>query len=180
MQEMRSKVTRGITTALLAGFLAASLGIPGAHAQELRQGNPLPDQAAKRRPARKPKVKPETAASWHARRGQFFQRNWGVELVDVRPVSSGYMLRFDYRVVDPTKAEVLSDRKAKPYLIDEATGTALAVPAMENIGELRQVAPLQTNRIYFMIFGNPGKLVKRGSRVTIVAGNFRAEGFVVE
>ena len=122
----------------------------------------------------------ETAASWRARRGLYFQRNWGVDIVGVRPVSSGYMLRFDYRVVDPEKAAVMKDKKAKAYLIDEKTHTTLAVPAMENIGELRQVAPLQFNRTYFIIFGNPGKLVKPGSRVTLVVGNFRAEGLVVD
>jgi hypothetical protein len=116
---------------------------------------------------------------WHARHGLSFQRNWGVDIVGVRRVSSGLMLRFDYRVVDPEKASVLTDRKARPYLIDEATGAALAVPAMENIGELRQVAPLETTRTYFMIFGNPGGLVKQGGRVTLVVGTFRAEGLEV-
>ena len=77
-------------------------------------------------------------------------------------------------------AAVLRDRTARPYLIDERTRTALAVPAMENVGELRQVAPLETDRTYYMIFGNPGKLVKPGSRVTLVAGPFRAEGMVVK
>jgi hypothetical protein len=90
------------------------------------------------------------------------------------------MLRFDYRVVDPQRAAALNDKKVKPYVIDEATGTALAVPAMENIGELRQVAPAQANRTYFIIFGNPGGLVKRGGRVTLVIGSLRAEGIVVD
>ncbi len=119
------------------------------------------------------------AAEWHARRGKYFQRNWGVDIVGIRPVSSGLMLRFDYRVLDPELASVLTDRTARPYVIDEATRTALAIPAMENIGELRQVAPLEPRRTYYMIFGNPGRLVKRGSRVTLVVGNLRAEGLVV-
>jgi hypothetical protein len=89
------------------------------------------------------------------------------------------MLRFDYRVVDGERASVLTDRKTRPYLIDERTGAAFAIPAMEKIGELRQVAPLEPTRTYFMIFGNPGGLVKRGARVTVVAGAFRAEGLEV-
>jgi hypothetical protein len=107
------------------------------------------------------------------------QRNWGVDLVGVRRVASGLMLRFDYRVLDPEKAAVLADHKSRPHLIDELTGTALAVPAMENIGELRQVAPLETTRTYFMLFGNPGGLVKHGARVTLVAGALRVEGLEV-
>jgi hypothetical protein len=145
-----------LVTALLAGAVAAG-GTPPA--------------------ARKAKVE---AGSWRERRGPFFKRHWGVDVVGVRRVSSGFMLRFDYRVVEPERAAVLTDRGAKPYLIDEATQTALAIPAMENIGELRQVAPLEVNRTYFMIFGNPGGLVKHGGRVTLVAGNFKTEGLEVE
>lgn len=126
------------------------------------------------------KTKPESAATWHARRSLFFQRNWGVDIVGVRRVSSGMMLRFDYRVVDVPRAQALRDKKARPYLIDEASNTALAVPAMENVGELRQVAPYEPGRTYYIIFGNPGGLVKRGGRVTLVVGNLRAEGLVVD
>ncbi len=117
---------------------------------------------------------------WHARHGAYFERNWGVDIVGVRRVSSGLMLRFDFRVVDPQRAAVLTDRKARPFLIDEATGTALAVPSMENIGELRQVAPLEVGRTYFMIFGNPGGLVKVGGKVTFVAGALKVEGLEAE
>ena len=163
---------------LLLGLLVNSLVVAQAQARE-RQARP--DQARKGHTAAQSKDESsETAASWHARRGLFFQRNWGVDIVGVRRVSSGFMLRFDYRVVDPVKAVALNDRKSKPYLIDEATRTALAVPAMENVGELRQVAPPEFNRTYFMIFGNPGGLVKRGSHVTIVVGNFRMEGLAVD
>jgi len=127
----------------------------------------------------KSKRQPRVDERWRSKRGLFFQRNWGIEIVGVRRVSSGMMLRFDYRVVNPAVAARLSEKKAKPYLIDEATHTALAVPAMENIGELRQTGKLDVGRTYFIIFGNPGGLVKRGGRVTLAVGNDRAEGLVV-
>lgn len=120
------------------------------------------------------------ARAWHARHGRSLQRQWGVDLKGIHPVSSGLMLRLDYQVLDPARAAALADKKVRPYLIDEATGTALAVPAMEKVGELRQTAPPVADRTYFMIFGNPGRLVKRGSRVTLVVGNLRAEGVVVD
>ncbi len=122
----------------------------------------------------------QSAAAWRARRGPYFKRNWGVEIIGVKPVASGYMLAFRYRILDPDKAKVLNDRKAHAYLVDEATGIALAVPALENVGELRPGAAPQADRSYFMVFGNPGKIVKSGSRVTLVAGNFRAEGLIVD
>jgi hypothetical protein len=122
----------------------------------------------------------EQARDWRMREGLFFKRNWGVEIIGVRPASSGYMLVLRYRMLDPEKAKILNDRKTKAYLIDEATGTVLAVPTMENVGELRPGATPEANRTYFMVFGNPGKLVRVGSRVSLVAGSFRADGLVVE
>ena len=129
-------------------------------------------------------VTPATVASaasaqWHARNAFYFKRKWGVDIVDVRPLSSGYMLAFRYRVLDPDKAKLLNDRKAKAYLRDEASGAVFAVPAMENIGELRSGTAPEADRIYYMIFGNPGRFVKAGSRVSIVAGDFHADGLVV-
>jgi len=174
------------TTALRAGLLAIGLLLPGALVlaqegapPEAGPSKAVPAAAPAPKAATKPRAKPVASTS-HVPRSQYFQRNWGVDIVGVRRVSSGSMLRFDYKVVDPGKAAALTDRKARPYLIDEASHTALAVPAMENIGELRQVAPLESNRTYFVIFGNPGGLVKRGGRVTLVVGNFRAEGLVVD
>lgn len=120
-----------------------------------------------------------TGADWAARQGLYYKRNWGVEVIGVKPVSSGYMLAFRYRILDPDKAKSLNDRKSKAYLIDEATGTRLAVPALENVGELRSGATPVADRNYFMIFGNPGRLVKSGSRVSIVVGNFRVDQLVV-
>ena len=123
---------------------------------------------------------PDTPVQAPARSGLFYKRNWGVEIVGVRPVSSGFMLAFRYRVLDPEKAKVLNDRKSKAFLRDDATGAVFAVPAMENVGELRSGAAPEAGREYYMIFGNPGRMVKPGSRVTIIAGNFHAEGLIVD
>ena len=121
-----------------------------------------------------------TAMAWHTREGQFFKRNWGVDIVGVHPVSSGYMLAFRYKVLDPVKASVLNDARAKAFLIDEASGATLAVPAMENVGELRQTSRPVAEREYFIVFGNPGRLVRPGGLVSVVVGSFRADGLVVE
>ena len=95
-------------------------------------------------------------------------------------VSSGFMLRFSFRVLDADKAKVLNDKKNTPYLIDETTNTKMEVPAMEKIGKLRQTAAPENGRQYWMIFSNRGLVVKPGNRVDIVIGNFRVNGLVVE
>ena len=121
-----------------------------------------------------------SSANWHSKEGLFYKRNWGVDVIGVRVISSGWMLRFDYRVLDEKKAKPLFDKMAKPYLIDGSSGVRLAVPTMENIGELRQSSTPAVNRIYYTIFGNPGKLVKPGSNVSVVIGNFRVDGLTVD
>ena len=160
---------------LLAGCIAGSFFISFSY-----------DAASASAPAVKTSGPPRAATAadqardWRMREGLFFKRNWGVEIIGVRPASSGYMLVLRYRMLDPEKAKILNDRKTKAYLIDEATGIVLAVPTMENVGELRPGATPEANRTYFMVFGNPGKLVRAGSRVSLVAGSFRVDGLVVE
>jgi hypothetical protein len=123
---------------------------------------------------------PASAATWHGTQNSYYKRKWGVDVVGVRLVSSGAMLRFSYRVIDPEKAQPLNDKRWNPYLVDEATGVKLGVPEMEKVGKLRQTGPAEEGRVYWMVFGNPGDLVKHGDRVDVVIGNFRADGIVVE
>ena len=117
---------------------------------------------------------------WRSHHSAYFKRNWGVDIVAVKPVSSGYMLAFRYRVVDPEKAKAMNDHTAKAYLRDEASGSVFAVPAMENIGELRTGVEPEAGRIYFIIFGNPGRIVKPGSKVSVMIGKFHADSMTVE
>jgi len=90
------------------------------------------------------------------------------------------MIDFRYRVLDPGKAMSLFDRKIKPYLIDEATGAVLAVPEPPKVGTLRNTRTPQPDRIYFILFANPGRYVQKGKRVAVVIGDFKAEHLVVE
>ena len=122
----------------------------------------------------------DEALAWRVHRGLNFERMWGIEILGVRLVSSDWMLQFKYRVTDPQKAQDLLSRHAKPYLVDQASGATLAVPAMENIGELRQVSAPEEGRTYYIIFGNANKIVRRGNRVSIAIGSFHADEMIVE
>jgi hypothetical protein len=169
MHSNRCKVILGLLSIGFATFVAIS----GAYAEE-----PSPVSASTAPPLKVALV--QISTNWHARQGLYYKRNWGVEIIGMKPVTSGYMLAFRYRVLDPEKAKLLNDRQTKAYVIDEASGIRLAVPAMENVGELRSGTAPEAGRTYFMIFGNPGKLVKSGSRISVVVGNFSVEGLVVD
>jgi hypothetical protein len=116
-----------------------------------------------------------------SRRAQmFYEGIWGIDELKVKYAESGEMIRFSYRVLDPAKAAALNDKKAEPFLIDSQVGVKLKVPQMEKIGQLRQSSAPIAGKSFWMAFSNSGRLVKRGDRVTVVIGQFKAEGLVVE
>ena len=106
---------------------------------------------------------------------------WGIEITSLRTSAHGHMIDFRYRVLDPDKAAMLADVRYNPILIDQSTGIQMKVPNTPKLGPLRQSAKrLEAGKIYFMLFANSGLLVKPGSLVTIVIGDFRAADLVVQ
>lgn len=118
--------------------------------------------------------------NWDKHHADYIKRTWGIDIDSVRLISSGYMLKFSYRVLEPDKAKPLNDKSNRPYLMDPASGVTLSVPALENVGEVRQSSTPLANHIYFMVFGNPGKIVQPGNRVSIAIGKFHVDGLVVQ
>jgi hypothetical protein len=131
-------------------------------------------------PPMDPTVASMEMRNWHARNGQLVRRTWGVEVLGVRLTSSDWMLNFRYKVEDADKARVLLDAKATAYLVDESSGARLSVPAMENIGDLRQTSRAKAGREYYIMFGNANQVVRKGSKVDVVIGAFHADGLVVQ
>ena len=106
---------------------------------------------------------------------------WGIEIDSLRTSANGIMIDFRYKVLDATKAAALGNKEARPYLIDQASGRRLGVPNTPKAGPLRQTAELmKVGRVYFTLFSNPGRIVKPGSNVTVVIGEFRAENLTVQ
>ncbi len=106
---------------------------------------------------------------------------WGVKVLSIRTTAAGRMLHFRYKIVDPEKASSLVSKKVKPYVIDLASNTKLSVPQLPKVGSLSQrTSNAKTDRIYFLLFSNPGKMIKPGDKVTIVIGDFKLENQTVE
>jgi len=114
------------------------------------------------------------------RAGTYYRVVWGVDSLTVRWAESGELIRFSYRVLDADKAKVLNDRKSEPSLIAPRAGVKLVVPTLEKVGQLRQSTDPEEGKAYWMTFSNKGRLVKRGDRVSVVIGQFRADGLVVD
>jgi hypothetical protein len=160
MNPKKSQLAAALAAAIIASAAAAQTAAPAA--------------GATRAPVR------ATAIPRSQRGEMYYARRYGVDHLQVRSTASGQSLEFRYRVLDPGKAASLNDKKSSPVLTDQRTRTKLAVSAVENIGSLRQVAPPQAGKEYWMVFQNPGKLVKHGDKVDIVIGPVRLSGLVVE
>jgi hypothetical protein len=112
--------------------------------------------------------------------GKYYLGAWGVEKLRVSYTSSGNLIRFSYRVADAGLAKPLADKAMTPYLYGQRSRALLQVPVMDKVGMLRQAAPPEAGKEYWMVFSNKGNLVKPGDRVNVVIGAFHADGLMVE
>lgn len=105
----------------------------------------------------------------------------GVEIIALRPIAADRMLEMRFRVIDAEKSLRLLGRTAghSLYLVDAKSGRALGVPSTK-VGTLRQatVRPVP-GKIYFAMFNNPG-IVRPGEEVTLVVGESRLPGLLVQ
>jgi hypothetical protein len=111
------------------------------------------------------------------------EANWGIKVEGLRLSAAGSMLDFRYRVLEPAKAAPLLDGKTQVFLIDEAHGAKLGVPDTPVLGRIRQTARngnLLTDRTYFIMFGNPGKALQRGDKVTLLLGQAKVSDLMVQ
>jgi len=174
MSDMPIRPTKFVLSVLFSSSIAVSAALAQSPA----------GKEAPAAPATKPSVT-RTATRYQPNRfagraGSHYKLLWGVDSLGVKWAESGEIIRFSYRVLDADKARVLNDKSAEPSLIDPRAGVKLVVPSMEKIGQLRQSATPESGKSYWMAFSNKGRLVKRGDRVSVVIGQFRADGLVVD
>jgi hypothetical protein len=168
---LRNRALQGTRVVLLAGVLASSILVSRAAAQSSASAGTQATAVAR------PHFQPDRFAG---RARKYYGLVWGVDSLSVKAVESGEVIRFTYRVLDADKAKALNDKKSEPFLIDPKAQVKLVVPSLEKVGQLRQSSTPQAGRSYWMAFSNKGRLVKRGDRVNVVIGQFRAEGLVVD
>jgi hypothetical protein len=171
-----------LLTCALAGALAASaphlLHAAGRSARTVSPPSGSVVGTATAAPAATARTKFNSVSS--NRQALQLRRLWGIDNIHVRSTASGALVRFSYRVVEVDKAKILNSKDATPYLFDEQHGLALQIPVMEQVGQLRQVAAPQNGRDYWMAFSNKGRYLKPGNHVTLITGNLRIDGLVVE
>jgi len=169
---------------LLAGILVSTPLASRVGAQSTQGASPAQASSTPATSA----AKPATAAEpYHnqpdriaKRAAAYYEAVWGIEAPSVKAVESGVILRFSYHVLDPEKAKPLNDKKIEPVLICPQKGLKLEIPSMEKVGKLRQTSAPEAGKSYWMAFSNSGRPVKRGDRVDIEIGQFKARGLTVD
>jgi len=156
-------------------IVACLLLLPGCGAANVATGSMNDDAGKATRQARQP------ASAQPVVEQPSIEQEWGVLVEGLRLSAADCMLDFRYRVTDPDKARRLLKRSLKPYLIDQATGVKLPMPPATKIGPLRQatLAP-KKDKVYYVMFANPGRFIKRGAVVDIIIGDFVAKNIVVQ
>lgn len=163
--------------AFVAILLASGMMLSGAQSAPPQSGKPT-QAVAPARPA--PVWQGYQANRLSARAEMYYEGVWGVGELRVKAAESGQLIRFNYRVLDPAKAAALNDKKMEPELLDAQAGVKLSIPQMEKVGKLRQSSTPKEGMTYWMAFSNPTLAVKRGHRVDVVIGSFRATNLAVE
>jgi hypothetical protein len=107
---------------------------------------------------------------------------FGVRIEGLRLSAAGYMLDLRYRVLDVEKARPFFDRESRPILMEEGTGARLVVPSAPKVGQLRTTGARNAvaDRSYSILFANPGRYAEAGAKLTLVVGELRIPGLVVE
>src|SRR5437879_12304592 len=100
---------------LVVGLLAGAVAL----AQ-----TPAPQAPAARAPSA---PAPQTRSRYQpdrfaGRAGSYYRLVWGVDALRVKSVESGEVLRFTYRVLDPSKAKALNGQKHEPGPVDPHGG----------------------------------------------------------
>ena len=105
----------------------------------------------------------------------------GIRVESLRLTAADYMLDLRYRITDLERAAPFFSRKTELQLVDPVSGARLAVPNTPKLGRLRQVARKDMpDRSYFVLFANPGRFLKAGSQVNLVAGDIHIAQLTVE
>jgi hypothetical protein len=161
----------GMSVMLLAGILSSGVLVSPVLAQS---ATPAAKPATVGTPTR------YQPSRFPGRAGAYYGVVWGVDSLSVKAVESGELIRFAWHVLDADKATPLNDKKVEPILLAPDALVKLVIPSLEKVGQLRQTSTPEAGKSYWMAFSNPGRTVKRGDRVDVVIGRFKAEGLVVE
>jgi hypothetical protein len=104
-----------------------------------------------------------------------FEEETGIRILRVAMTAGGGMVDIQYQVVDPDKALIVHDDDNPPRLLDEESGQIIGTPFHDH-----SFQELHTAVTYHEIMMNGGRLLERGSKITLNVGDSVLKHLVVE
>ena len=101
------------------------------------------------------------------------EARYGIRVTLLAVTAAGGMVDFRFRVVDPGKARRLMEDGVQITLIPEGSRVKLAAPKPHTMD-------YQADQVYFILFGNAGGVVKSGTPVSVVVGDFQLEPIIAK
>jgi hypothetical protein len=124
-----------------------------------------------------PVFDPKAAALWH--RPTVTEAGLvtvsGVRVTFVSLTGAGGLVDLRFQVVDPDKANALHNADTPPALIDEETGLVVSQLLMGH----SHTDSYKAGTTYYLVFENPGNIVQRDGKVTVLLGPAQVEHVVV-
>ena len=105
-----------------------------------------------------------------------FQAKVGVRITRVSVTGDGGLLDLRFQVLDPRAAASIHDASTPPQLVDESTGVVVSQLLMGHM----HTGKMNPGQTYYLLFNNPGNLVRRGGSVTVQLGSARLADVAVE
>jgi len=103
-------------------------------------------------------------------------RRHGIEVLGVQLLAGGDLAKLSYRVVDFEKAK--EALRGEVRLLAEAGARPLEVMSLARLGPMKQ-RPSPTGARQFMLFTNPGRVLRKGGTVALAIGKERIAGIPV-
>jgi hypothetical protein len=95
----------------------------------------------------------------------------GVQISQVAVTGQGGLVDLRYRVIDPDLASAIHDPATPPAVIDDRTGVVVSDLFMGH----QHSEEFRAGTTYYLIFTNPGNLVRRGTTVSVLLGDSQVD-----
>ena len=105
----------------------------------------------------------------------------GIEILSLRLTADETMIDYRYRVTNADSAASLHGQHVKTHILHDATQKQFEVPFASKVGSLRQTSkPPVQDRVYVVLFANPGRIAQHGDTITISQSDLMISGIRVE
>lgn len=108
------------------------------------------------------------------------EEQWGLRLLQARLTAQGGMIDVRFMVIEPAKAKGLEESLEKAIIVDENSGRYTWGAHSSKVGSLRDVNLDEANRVCYILFVNPGRMIHTGSSVVLVSEEVQLGRLIVE